>query len=147
MPNIDDVKLEDDFLVYQATVETFPEVEVQGLGEIEVERHTATISDEDVDTMVENLQKQRQTFETKEGELEEGDQATFDFEGLIDGEKFEGGSAENHTLVIGSGRMIPGFEDGMKGMKAGEEKPSRLLSLKTIKQSIWQVKKRNLSSR
>ncbi|WP_064653398.1 trigger factor, partial [Moraxella catarrhalis] len=70
----------------------------------------------------ENLQKQRQTFETKEGELEEGDQATFDFEGLIDGEKFEGGSAENHTLVIGSGRMIPGFEDGMKGMKAGEEK-------------------------
>lgn len=122
VPNIDDVKLEDDFLVYQATVETFPEVEVQGLGEIEVERHTATISDEDVDTMVENLQKQRQTFETKEGELEEGDQVTFDFEGLIDGEKFEGGSAENHTLVIGSGRMIPGFEDGMKGMKAGEEK-------------------------
>ncbi|OAU96178.1 trigger factor [Moraxella catarrhalis] len=122
VPNIDDVKLEDDFLVYQATVETFPEVEVQGLGEIEVERHTATISDEDVDTMIENLQKQRQTFETKEGDLEEGDQATFDFEGSIDGEKFEGGSAENHTLVIGSGRMIPGFEDGMKGMKAGEEK-------------------------
>ena len=50
----------------------------------------------------ENLQKQRQTFETKEGELEEGDQATFDFE-AIDGE-IEGGSAENHTLVIGSGR-------------------------------------------
>lgn len=122
VPNIDDVKLEDDFLVYQATVETFPEVEVQGLGDIEVERHTASISDEDVDTMIENLQKQRQTFETKEGELEEGDQATFDFEGSIDGEKFEGGSAENHTLVIGSGRMIPGFEDGMKGMKAGEEK-------------------------
>lgn len=122
VPNIDDVKLEDDFLVYQATVETFPEVEVQGLGDIEVERHTASISDEDVDTMIDNLQKQRQTFETKEGELEEGDQATFDFEGSIDGEKFEGGSAENHTLVIGSGRMIPGFEDGMKGMKAGEEK-------------------------
>ncbi|OAV01283.1 MULTISPECIES: trigger factor [Moraxella] len=122
VPNIDDVKLEDDFLVYQATVETFPEVEVQGLGDIEVERQVASVSDEDVDTMIENLQKQRQTFETKEGELEEGDQATFDFEGSIDGEKFEGGSAENHTLVIGSGRMIPGFEDGMKGMKAGEEK-------------------------
>ena len=122
VPNIDDVKLEDDFLVYQATVETFPEVEVQGLGEIEVERQVASVSDEDVDAMIDNLQKQRQTFETKEGELEEGDQATFDFEGSIDGEKFEGGSAENYTLVIGSGRMIPGFEDGMKGMKAGEEK-------------------------
>lgn len=122
VPNIDDVKLENDFLVYQATVETFPEVEVQGLSEIEVERQSATVSDEDVDTMIENLQKQRQTFETKDGELADGDEATFDFEGSIEGEKFEGGSAENYRLVIGSGRMIPGFEDGMKGMKAGEEK-------------------------
>ncbi|MDO4441519.1 MAG: trigger factor [Moraxella sp.] len=122
VPNIDDVKLENDFLVYQATVETFPEVEVKGLGEIEVERQTAAVSDEDVDTMIENLQKQRQTFETKDGELADGDEATFDFEGSIDGEKFEGGTAENYRLVIGSGRMIPGFEDGMKGMKAGEEK-------------------------
>ncbi|MFC0820055.1 trigger factor [Moraxella marmotae] len=122
VPNIDDVKLEDDFLVYQATVETFPKVEIQGLGEIEVERQVASVSDEDVDGMIENLQKQRQTFETKDGALEDGDQATFDFVGSIDGEKFEGGSAENYNLVIGSGRMIPGFEDGMKGMKAGEEK-------------------------
>ncbi|MFA9486777.1 MULTISPECIES: trigger factor [unclassified Moraxella] len=122
VPNIDDVKLEDDFLVYQATVETFPAVEVQGISEIEVERQTATVSDEDVDTMIENLQKQRQTYETKDGALEDGDEATFDFEGTIDGEKFEGGAAEDYRLVIGSGRMIPGFEDGMKGMKAGEEK-------------------------
>ena len=122
VPNIDDVKLENDFLVYQATVETFPEVEVKGLGEIEVERQVASVSDEDVDVMIESLQKQRQTFETKDGAIEDGDQATFDFSGSIDGEKFEGGSAENYTLVIGSGRMIPGFEDGMKGMKAGEEK-------------------------
>ena len=110
VPNIDDVKLENDFLVYQATVETFPEVEVKGLGEIEVERQVASVSDEDVDVMIESLQKQRQTFETKDGAIEDGDQATFDFSGSIDGEKFEGGSAENYTLVIGSGRMIPGFE-------------------------------------
>lgn len=122
VPSIDDVKLENDFLVYQATVETFPKVEVQGLGEIEVERQVASVSDADVDTMIENLQKQRQTFETKDGELVDGDEAVFDFAGSIDGEKFEGGSAENYSLVIGSGRMIPGFEDGMKGMKAGEEK-------------------------
>ncbi len=122
VPNIDDVKLENDFLVYQATVETFPKIEVQGLNEIEVERQVANVSDSDVDTMIENLQKQRQTFETKDGALEDGDEATFDFEGSIDGEKFEGGSAEDYRLIIGSGRMIPGFEDGMKGMKAGEEK-------------------------
>lgn len=122
VPNIDDVKLENDFLVYQATVETFPEVEVKGVSEIEVERQTASVSDEDVDVMIENLQKQRQTLEAKDGALEDGDEATFDFEGSIDGDKFEGGSAENYRLVIGSGQMIPGFEDGMKGMKAGEEK-------------------------
>ena len=122
VPSIDDVKLENDFLVYQASVETMPEVQVKGLDEIEVERQMATVSDSDVDTMIENLQKQRQTFETKDGELGDGDEATFDFEGSIDGEKFEGGSAENFRLIIGSGQMIPGFEDGMKGMKAGEEK-------------------------
>lgn len=122
VPSIDDVKLENDFLVYQASVETMPEVEVKGLSEIEVERQMATVSDSDVDTMIENLQKQRQTFETKDGELGDGDEATFDFEGSIDDEKFEGGSAEDFRLVIGSGQMIPGFEDGMKGMKAGEER-------------------------
>ena len=122
VPSIDDVKLENDFLVYQASVETMPEVQVKGLDEIEVERQMATVSDSDVDTMIENLQKQRQTFETKDGELGDGDEATFDFEGSIDGEKFEGGSAEDFRLVIGSGQMIPSFEDGMKGMKAGEER-------------------------
>lgn len=122
MPNIDDVKLEDDFLVYQATVEIFPEIEVQGVSEIEVERHMATVSDEDVDTMIENLQKQRQEFADKEGKADDGDQVTFDFEGTIDGEKFDGGSAEDFKLIIGSNQMIPGFEDGIKGMSAGDEK-------------------------
>ena len=122
VPSIDDVKLENDFLVYQATVETFPEVEVQGLGELEVERQIATVSDADVDVMVENLQKQRQTYEVADKALEDGDQALFDFADSIDGEAFAGGTASDYTLVIGSGRMIPGFEDGMKGMKAGEEK-------------------------
>ncbi|AWT48344.1 trigger factor [Psychrobacter sp. YP14] len=122
MPNIDDVKLEDEFLVYQATVEIFPEIKVEGMSDIKVERHTATITDEDVDTMIENLRKQRQEFAEKEGAADEGDQVTFDFEGSIDGEKFEGGSAEDFKLVLGSGQMIPGFEDGIKGLAAGEEK-------------------------
>lgn len=122
MPNIDDVKLENDFLVYQATVEVFPDVEVQGLSDIEVERHSAKVEDKDVDVMIENLQKQRQTYVTKDGAVADGDQVKFDFEGSIDGEKFEGGSAEDFSLIIGSGRMIPGFEEGIKGMKVGEEK-------------------------
>ena len=122
MPNIDDVKLENDFLVYQATVEVFPEVAIQGLSDIEVERQVASVADADVDTMIENLQKQRQTYVAKDDAAGEGDQVKFDFEGSIDGKKFDGGSAEDFSLVLGSGRMIPGFEDGIKGMKAGEEK-------------------------
>ncbi len=72
--------------------------------------------------MIENLQKQRQTWAVTKGMAKKDMQVTFDFEGSIDGEKFEGGSAEDFKLVLGSGRMIPGFEDGIIGMKAGEEK-------------------------
>ena len=122
MPNIDDVKLEDEFLVYQATVEIFPEVEIKGINDIEVERHIATVNETDVDTMIENLQKQREEFVVKKGKADKDNQVTFDFEGSIDGEKFDGGSSEDFKLIIGSNQMIPGFEDGIKGMKAGEEK-------------------------
>ncbi|WP_434352859.1 trigger factor [Psychrobacter sp. HD31] len=122
MPNIDDVKLEDDFLVYQATVEIFPEVEVQGLGDLKIERQTSTVDDKEVDKMIKSLQEQRLTYKEKKGMLKKKDQAIFDFEGTVDGEKFEGGAAEDFELVMGSNRFIPGFEDGMLDMKAGEER-------------------------
>ncbi len=122
MPNIDDVKLEDEFLVYQATVEIFPEIEVQGLNEVDVDRLTSTIDDEAVDTMIESLREQRKEFIEKDGAIAEGDQAVFDFKGTVDDEEFEGGSAEDFELVIGSNQFIPGFEEGMIGLKAGEEK-------------------------
>lgn len=119
-PNIDDVRIEEGFLVYQATVELLPKIQIQGLDKIEVERQVAKVEADDVDEMVLNLQKQRQTFELKDGALAEGDQALIDFEGFIDDEKFEGGSATNQTLLIGSNRMIAGFESQMVGMQAGE---------------------------
>ena len=122
MPNIDDVKLENDFLVYQATLDVFPEIDVQGIDKIDVERQTASVNDEDVDEMVENLRQQRQEFSEKEGASAEGDQVTIDFVGRVDGEEFEGGKAEDFKLTLGAGTMIPGFEDGITGMSAGEEK-------------------------
>lgn len=122
MPNIDDVKLENDFLVYQATVEIFPRVEVQGLNEINVTRQNAQISDADIDTMIENLREQRKTFVEKDGAAEQGDQVKINFVGRVDGETFDGGSANDVDLVLGSGHMIPGFEDGIVGMTAGEDK-------------------------
>ena len=121
MPNIDKVENKDGALVYEATVEVYPEVDVKFEG-LEIQRKTTEINEKDVDAMIENLQKQRQTWAETKGMSKKDMQVTFDFEGSIDGEKFEGGSAEDFKLVLGSGRMIPGFEDGIVGMKKGEEK-------------------------
>ena len=122
MPNIEKVENKDDALVYEATVEVYPEVEVKAFADLEVERKASEINDKDVDTMIENLQKQRASWTETKGMAKKDMQVTFDFEGTVDGEKFEGGAAEDFKLVLGSGRMIPGFEDGIIGMKKGEEK-------------------------
>lgn len=121
-PNIEKVDLNQDNLVYEATVEVYPEVTLGSFDAIAVERKTTQVNDADVDTMIENLRKQRQTWADTKGMAKKDMQVTFDFEGSIDGEKFEGGSAQDFKLVLGSGRMIPGFEDGIIGMKTGEEK-------------------------
>ncbi len=122
-PEVTEVKgeLNGDF-TYTFTVETYPEVNVQGLDKLEVERLTSTIADADVDSMIENLRRQRQTWVEKADAAANGDQVTFDFKGTMDGVAFEGGSAEDFKLVLGSGQMIPGFEDGLVGMKVGDEK-------------------------
>ena len=121
MPNIEKVENKEDALVYEATVEVYPEVEVKFDG-LAVERKATEVNDKDVDQMIENLQKQRASWTETKGMAKKDMQVTFDFEGTVDGEKFEGGAAEDFKLVLGSGRMIPGFEDGIVGMKKGEEK-------------------------
>ena len=122
MPNIEKVENKDGALVYEAIVEVYPVVEVKTFADMEVERKASEINDKDVDTMIENLQKQRASWTETKGMAKKDMQVTFDFEGTVDGEKFEGGAAEDFKLVLGSGRMIPGFEDGIVGMKKGEEK-------------------------
>ena len=82
------------------------------------------VTDQEIDERIETLAKQAAPLEElKESRpLANGDTAVFDFEGFLDGEPFEGGKAENYELEIGSGQFIPGFEEGMLGMKPGEEK-------------------------
>ncbi|QYK02618.1 trigger factor [Shewanella psychrotolerans] len=106
---------------FVATFEIYPEVELKGLDAIEVEQPKAEVTDADVDSMIETLRKQHATFEAVDREAAEGDKAKIDFVGSIDGEEFEGGKAEDFELQLGSGRMIPGFESGVEGHKAGEE--------------------------
>ncbi|GAA5121095.1 trigger factor [Alloalcanivorax gelatiniphagus] len=109
-------------LEFIATFEVFPQVEVVAFDAIEVEKPVAEVTDADVDEMIETLRQQRAEFEDVDRAAETGDRVNIDFKGLKDGEAFEGGSAEGHDLELGSGQMIPGFEDGIVGMKAGEEK-------------------------
>ena len=106
---------------FVATFEIYPEVELKGLDAIVVEQPTAEVTDTDVDAMIETLRKQHATFEAVEREAADGDKAMINFVGSVDGEDFEGGKAENFVLQLGSGRMIPGFESGVEGHKAGEE--------------------------
>ena len=112
----------DQGLEYVATFEVFPEFEVQGLEGIEVERQFAEVTSTDVDNMLDILRKQNTSFVEVERAAENGDQVTINFVGSIDGEAFAGGTADNVPLVLGSGRMIPGFEDALVGCKAGDTK-------------------------
>lgn len=109
-------------LEYVATFEVFPEVELKDYSSVTVVKPVAEITDADLDKMIQNLREQRASFEPVERAAEDGDQVNIDYIGTKDGEAFEGGSAEGSDLVLGSGRMIPGFEDGLVGLSAGDEK-------------------------
>ncbi|AYN27339.1 MULTISPECIES: trigger factor [Buttiauxella] len=113
-------KLGEDF-TYAVEFEVYPEVELQGLEAIEVEKPVVEVTDEDVDAMLDTLRKQQATWKDSEAAATAEDRVTIDFTGSVDGEVFEGGKASDFVLAMGQGRMIPGFEDGLVGHKAGEE--------------------------
>lgn len=120
--NFEDVKVGETFEV-SLELAVKPEVELGEYKGIEVEKLDSDVTDEEVMNQINALLDQNQTLELKEdGILEEGNTAIFDFDGYHNGEPFEGGKAENFELEIGSGQFIPGFEEQMVGLKAGEEK-------------------------
>ncbi len=106
---------------YSVEFEVYPEVELKDLESIEVEKPVVEVNDADVDTMLETLRKQQATWKETDAAATAEDRATLDFTGSIDGEEFEGGKATDFVLAMGQGRMIPGFEEGVIGHKAGEE--------------------------
>lgn len=116
---LEDVQEGQDFS-YTAVFEVYPEVELGELSKIKLEKAESTVEDSDIDEMIETLRKQNAVWDVVERPAEDGDTVVIDFKGSIDGEEFDGGSAEGSNLVLGSGQMIPGFESGIIGMKAGE---------------------------
>lgn len=110
-------------LAYQMTFEVLPEINLTDLSTIKLERLVADVEPAAIDEAIGELAKRSTTFEAEEGRAaEDGDRVMLNFAGKIDGEPFEGGSGEGMEVVIGRGNFIPGFEEGLSGIKAGEER-------------------------
>lgn len=109
-------------LIFTAKVTVKPEATLGEYKGLEVEEQSVDVTDEDVDHEIEHQRgHQAELIIKEEGTVEEGDTVVMDFEGFLDGEAFEGGKGEDHSLEIGSGQFIPGFEEQLVGKKSGEE--------------------------
>ena len=111
-------------LQFDAVFEVYPEVKIKDLASAEVERVSSQVTEEAIDKTVEILRKQRRSFaqRAQDAAAQDGDRATIDFEGKIDGEPFAGGKAEDFQFLIGEGQMLKEFEEAVRGMKSGESK-------------------------
>ncbi|UCG74098.1 MAG: trigger factor [Chromatiales bacterium] len=113
-------------LTYTAVFEVFPEIELAAVDKLKLTRPTVTVGDADVDEMVQNLRRQRVTWQPVERAAKKDDQVRIDFAGEHKGEPLEGGKGEDVAVVIGEGRMLPDFEKNLTGLKSGEEKSFNL---------------------
>lgn len=122
-PRVNDVSsMAGQDLKYTAVFEVYPEIKLAGLDTLQIERPVVEVTDQDVDTMLEHLQRQRPNWKPAGRAAQDGDQVTVDFEGRLDGVPFEGGKAENVPIVIGGGRMLPDLEQGLIGLTEGAAK-------------------------
>ena len=122
-PSIDVVQVEKGKpFIFTAEVALRPDVELGEYKGVEIEKVSAEVTEEDIEAEIKKVQEQNAREVTVDRPAENGDTVMIDYEGSVDGELFEGGSAEGYGLVLGSGSFIPGFEDQIVGMKAGEEK-------------------------
>ena len=111
-------------VTFDAVFEVFPEVKIAELADAEIERFSAEVTDDAIDKTIDILRKQRSTFAQRpqDGAAQDSDRVTVDFEGKLDGEPFEGGSAEDFQFLVGEGQMLKEFEEAVRGMKVGESK-------------------------
>ena len=126
-PKVNIVKLDDECLEVNFTVVSEPEVKLGKYKDLGVKKEAVKVTKEEIKNKIDNLLKNYAELVVKEeGKVESGDVAVIDFEGFKDGVAFDGGKGENYSLEIGSNTFIPGFEDGVKGMKIGESKDIKL---------------------
>ena len=122
-PSLTDMNIEEDGSVtLTLTTELYPEVTLGEYKGLEVEKAEATVTDAQVDAELDRMAQNVASTETVERAAEMGDTANIDFEGFLDGTPFDGGKGEGHDLKLGSNSFVPGFEEQVVGMSAGEEK-------------------------
>ena len=122
-PSISDVNVTDErTAVFTFSVTLYPEVTLGQYKGIEATRETVNVSDEDVNAEVESVRKRNARKVSVEREAQMGDTANIDFDGFLNGERFDGGKAEGYDLELGSSSFVPGFEEQIVGMQIGEEK-------------------------
>ncbi len=109
-------------LEYVAEFEVYPEISLDAVKELQVTRLTSSVEDKHVDDMIEKLREQKKEWREVDRESQEGDRITIHFAGESEGESFTDGKVENYPVEIGAGQMIPGFEEELKGLKAGDSK-------------------------
>lgn len=109
-------------LEFSAVFEIYPEVKLNGIGDKTVERPAIEVGEAELDKTIEVLRKQRMTFAGVERAAASGDRVVIDFTGKLNGEVFQGGQAVDYPVVLGEGRMLPDFENGIAGLKAGESR-------------------------
>ncbi|MCK9606677.1 MAG: trigger factor [Methylomonas sp.] len=107
---------------YVAEFEVYPEISLDAVNGLEVSRPTASVTDADVEKMIDKLKQQKQAWAVVERASQEGDRVTIHFSGVSEGENFTDGKVENYAIEIGGNQMIPGFEDELKGLSVGESK-------------------------
>jgi trigger factor len=142
MPQIDakPAKLGQD-VEFTAVFEVFPEIKLGDLQKLKIQQPAVEIGDNDIETMLEKLRRQRAEWVEIVRPARDGDQLRIDFEGTIGGEAFEGGSAKNISLVLGAGQMIEGFEEQLKGISAAAERTVKVKFPKDYPKSELQGKK------
>ena len=121
-PNVEIVEAGKDGLTFKATVTVRPEVKLGEYKGLTAEKEEVKITDEDIDNELKPYINRATRMVTVEREAQNGDTVVIDFEGFLDGKPFDGGKAEGHSLELGSGSFVPGFEEQLVGTKAGDEK-------------------------
>ena len=121
-PVLDIRSIDEKYIEYVFTITLKPEVKLGKYKGLNVKKETVKVSKKEIEEAVDHMREHYKENVVKEGAVENGDIAIIDFEGFKDGVAFDGGKGENYSLEIGSNTFIPGFEDQIVGMKAGEEK-------------------------